>query len=149
MPNIEINRTSPIRARKKSNLKKCFERVMPFTSVLSMLLILYIIKAYLHNYVPTILAVANDPELSQFFSKSKLQIYLETAIFIFLSFSCFYILVVKLWCKCLRICADPGYTSRKFEDHILKQNNISREMIGQQLNYNQVALLCTYNYFVR
>lgn len=28
-------------------------------------------------------------------------------------------------------------------------NNISREQIGQVYNYNQVALICTYNYFVR
>lgn len=78
-----------------------------------------------------------------------MQIYVETAIFTYLSFSCFYILVFKLWFKCLPMCADPGYISRKLEDHIFKQNGITREMIGRQYNYNQVALICTYNYFVR
>ena len=116
IPNIEVNRTAPGRARKKSKCKKCFEKVMPFTSTLSMLLILYIIKAYLLSYVPTLLAVANDPEVSKLYYKGRVRIYIEIAIFVSLSFSCLHILVIKLWCKCLPISADPGYTSRKMED---------------------------------
>ena len=96
--------------------KKCFEKVMPFTSVMSMLLILYIIKAYLLDFVPAIFAVVNDPHVSKLYYKSKVRVYIETAIFTFLSFSCLYILVIKLWCKCLPISADPGYISRKLED---------------------------------
>lgn len=138
-----------MRVRKKSLFQKCFEKVMPFTSTLAMLLILYIIKAYLLNYVPAILHVANDPNVAKFLNKGKVQIHLETAIFTFLSFSCFYILVFKLWFQWLPTCADPGYSSRKMEDQIFKENNIQRELIGQQYNYNQVALICTYNYFVR
>lgn len=101
-------------------LKQCFEKVMPFTSTLAMMLILYIIKAYLLHYVPIILAIANDPQVSELLNKGLLQIYIETAIFTFLSFSCFYILVFKLWFKCLPMSADPGYISRKLEDHIFK-----------------------------
>ena len=138
-----------MRVRKKSLFKKCFEKVMPFTSTLAMLLILYIIRAYLQYYVPAILAVANDPDYGKYLNKGKVQIYIETAIFIFLSFSCFYILVCKLWFRCLPICADPGYVSRQLEDQILKENNIERNLIGSVYNYNQVATLCSYNYFVR
>ena len=115
-PNIEVNRLPPVRARKKSIFKKCFEKVMPFTSTAAMLLILYIIRAYLMYYVPAILAVANDPDVSKHLNKSITRIYVETAVFIFLSFSCFYILVFKLWCKCLPLAADPGNITEKLED---------------------------------
>lgn len=37
---------------------------MPFTSAFAMMLILYVIRAYLLNYVPVILSVANDPDVS-------------------------------------------------------------------------------------
>ena len=70
VPNIEINRTAPQRRRRKSFFKKCFEKVMPFTSVLSMLLILYIIKAYLIDFVPAIFAVIHDPHVSKLYYKS-------------------------------------------------------------------------------
>jgi ABC-type glucose/galactose transport system permease subunit len=97
---------------------------MPFTSTLAMLLILYIIKAYLFSFVPALLAVAREPKISKFFDKGVTQIYIETAVFIFLSFSCLYILVLKLWCKCLPLAADPGHISEKLEDQIFKENNI-------------------------
>ena len=68
-PNIEVNRLPPVRARKKSLFKKCFEKVMPFTSTMAMLLILYIIRAYLLHYVPAILFLANHPIASQHLDK--------------------------------------------------------------------------------
>ena len=67
----------------------------------------------------------------------------------FLSFSYFNILVLKLWRKCLPLAADPGFVSEKLEDQIFKENGIERNQLGILYNYNQVALLCTYNYFVR
>jgi len=45
---------------------------MPFTSVAAMGLTMYIVKTYLCDYVPMILAICDEPALYEHFFKSKI-----------------------------------------------------------------------------
>jgi len=96
----------------------------------------FIIKAYLLDYVPLVLSICADDKLNAKFIKSTWQVRFEMMIFSFLGFTTLYLLVIKLWCKCLPLSANPGHITEQVEDQILQDNGLNRGQIGVAYTYD-------------